>query len=230
MINLIDVGAGGRGKFERPWNPGNVNQRLLIDPFLRHPEDAAISDHFAFQDLLLYQNEREIYYKCCIAETESIKRLCVCRKKNCSSLLFPDRNYINYAHRNPKNYDVSRFQDFPCLRLDTIIERHGLKMDFLKTDTQGLDLEVIQSCGKYLTTDIIGLQVELWSVPFYKNIVLFHEADRWLKSQNFELIRFMRGMEKSRFFNDYLYIRYDFQKMDKINEIRWVYGCDLSLF
>ncbi|MDD5679104.1 MAG: FkbM family methyltransferase [Kiritimatiellae bacterium] len=60
-------------------------------------------------------------------------------------------------------------------------------IDFLKTDIEGADFEVIKSCENLLPR-VLMLQCELRFQPFYVGEPRFHEVDKYLHEHGFELI------------------------------------------
>jgi FkbM family methyltransferase len=78
----------------------------------------------------------------------------------------------------------------PTIRLDTFIGRVGIdKVDFLKIDTQGMDLAVVRSAGSRLR-DIarISLEVDVKPVPLYCGAPSKDEVVDFLKKSGFSLV------------------------------------------
>jgi len=77
------------------------------------------------------------------------------------------------------------------MRLDTFMDSVGLKrIDFLKVDAQGLDLEVVKSAGDRLA-DIARIQLEATIAP-YRQYVGAPEKSTivdFMESKGFRLVR-----------------------------------------
>jgi FkbM family methyltransferase len=78
----------------------------------------------------------------------------------------------------------------PTVRLDTLMNLLGIRsVDFLKIDTQGLDLAVLKSAGDRLR-DVakITLEVEVAPVPLYKGAASKDEVMAFLSAAGFDLV------------------------------------------
>ncbi len=82
----------------------------------------------------------------------------------------------------------------PTIRLDTFMDRMGIQtVDFLKIDTQGMDLAVVRSAGRRLR-DItkITLEVGVAAVPLYVGAPCKDEVLSFFDEAGFALV----GAEK----------------------------------
>jgi FkbM family methyltransferase len=78
----------------------------------------------------------------------------------------------------------------PAIRLDTFMEYANIdKVDYLKIDTQGTDLEVVKSLGKriYDVTRIM-LEVQVTDIPLYVDGTTEGEVKAYMASHGFKLI------------------------------------------
>jgi hypothetical protein len=80
--------------------------------------------------------------------------------------------------------------------LRDIINKSQQYIDFIKTDTQGNDLKVIKSLGKYIN-NVKKIQVEVQLQELYKNSPKKEDIVEYMNSNNFELIDVDYG-EKSK--------------------------------
>ncbi len=72
--------------------------------------------------------------------------------------------------------------------LPSMLSEHGVgHVDLLKTDLEGLDLEVLLACGRYLDRAYC-VQCELRFEPFFEGEPAFHEALAALHARGFELL------------------------------------------
>jgi len=77
----------------------------------------------------------------------------------------------------------------PTIRLDTFLNLVGIReIDFLKVDTQGMDLAVIKSAGNRLS-DIAKIKLEVWvsPQPIYSGTPSKHDVISYLHQRGFEL-------------------------------------------
>jgi FkbM family methyltransferase len=105
----------------------------------------------------------------------------------CSSLLEPRRDLIE-AYGLNKYYEPVSSSTVECERLPDLLKEIQIQtIDFLKTDLEGMDFAVIQTCEAMLP-DIVAIQCELRFQPFYSGEPHFHEVVSYLVERNFELI------------------------------------------
>ncbi len=94
-------------------------------------------------------------------------------------------------------------EEVPSYRLESILKLvpSYLDIEFLKVDTQGSDLEVVQSCGEQIQRiRKIMIEVQRWSerIPaLYEGQSGYDEAVCWLESQGFALNRDQSWCENS---------------------------------
>jgi FkbM family methyltransferase len=118
------------------------------------------------------------------AETTSLN---IMRADDLSSFLEPDTSHTDrFRDSNTTveeaRVEVRRLRDiFPKLR-----ERFGLKRPYLKMDTQGFDLKVIEGAGSVLS-EIVALQTEASVLPLYEGMPRYGETIEHLEGRGFEL-------------------------------------------
>lgn len=105
----------------------------------------------------------------------------------CSSLLPPDEEKIRFYGLEELFTKVSE-NPVETATLPELLAAEGIgRIDFLKTDIEGVDFEVIQSCEKLLP-GISALQCELRFDPFYHGEPPLHEVVAYLAARSFKLI------------------------------------------
>ena len=96
-----------------------------------------------------------------------------------------------------------------CITIDYFVDKNKIsKIDFLKIDTQGHSLEVLEGCKKTLESQIISiLQIEINFASFYKKNESLLEILNYLDKFNYKLFTIVNcdSEEIGNFF-------YDFQK------------------
>ena len=104
-----------------------------------------------------------------------------------SSLMDPDERLIaQYDIRN--KYVVDRVFDVKCITLPALLQDFGIQsVDYLKTDLEGLDFEVIQSMDQQLE-NVLCVQCEVRFQPFYVGEPYFFEIASYLDARGFEVI------------------------------------------
>ena len=104
-----------------------------------------------------------------------------------SSFLVPDPQLIQ-AYELEQYYELDAQLDIPCTTLPEMLESNGIKaIDFLKTDLEGLDYEVLTSAEQIVQKALV-VQSELRFQPFYKDEPTFYTVADYLTQQGLELI------------------------------------------
>lgn len=208
-INIIDIGSNGGliknfNKYVK-----NIGRIITADPL------ASSSD---------VNNKVNNVIKCCIFDREGIKPFYIYRKSACSSLFPVDYQQIS-KYRNRKDihdFDCTSVINVPCIRLDTVLADYdNTKFNYIKIDTQGADLNVVRSLGKYIE-NIIAIHIELYFVQFYQSISLFNEAESYLKSKGFLLFSGLR--KPNPVFGDFLFLRDSAKDTPEYDMILKIYG------
>jgi len=221
-INLIDVGCADY--LIKPWvdYSNNINFILGFD----------VSGTKKYHKQLKLKKIKHKIINKVIFDEERIRELYSCYKLQNSSLFYPNSEIVekfiikglakNKIERRKKDFTVKENIKVNCVRLDNTIVDLGVDFDFIKIDTQGADFNVLKSLGKFLDTQIIGIEAELFYKELYKGIALFHEVDSFLKEHNF--YKFKRfGCQKKKAYCEFLYIREDDAKKEKIKFIKNIY-------
>ena len=145
-----------------------------------------------------------------------------------SSFLTLNPNYSNFYMNDNSKFDYLLGESAFSIKQETMVTQSldDLAMsldlpqcDFLSLDTQGSELDILQSSVGTLR-NCVGLQLEVAFAEVYKGQPLFSDVDKFLRSQGFDFIRFkefqeyaplvngveIRG-EKMHFFADAIYFR-----------------------
>ncbi|MBI3365125.1 MAG: FkbM family methyltransferase [Ignavibacteriae bacterium] len=105
----------------------------------------------------------------------------------CSSFLRPNANLVSQYGLEDYFEDVAEV-DLECTTLEDLVNETGVEcIDFLKTDLEGLDLEVISSAPHIISRTLV-VQTEARFQPFFVGEPDFHEVVAYLKDIGFELI------------------------------------------
>lgn len=143
-------------------------------------------------------------------------------KEDSSSFNIPNYVIMKKTKKNKVyKYRVKSIDFIRCIRLDTIIDDLKIDFDFVKIDVQGDEYNVIKSLGRYLYAQIVGICVEVNYIENYKDIILREKVDKMLNKHNFYLCKKIGIIP--RVSGDYLYIRDDKKKKDKIKLIKKIY-------
>ena len=107
--------------------------------------------------------------------------LYITRNGGCSSLYEPNHEYLK-RFTNPQRFDVTERR-----AAETVPLAHfRLQPHFIKLDTQGSDLPILQGAGDVLDS-VIGIEIEVLFAELYKGQPFAGDIDTWLRSKEFEL-------------------------------------------
>lgn len=86
-------------------------------------------------------------------------------------------------------YEVKESLDVDCITLPEVLGSLDIKqVDFLKTDVEGEDFEIVKSLGEAITS-CSAVQMELYIEPFFENSEpSFFDAANYLQSLSFDLV------------------------------------------
>jgi len=107
----------------------------------------------------------------------------------CSSFLeFKDG--VGEMYGIEEHIKTKQIIELDCITVDNILQTNDIAtIDFLKTDIEGLDFEIIKSINHRLS-DINVIKSELRFQPLFKNEAPFYEICSYLAARGFELINF----------------------------------------
>jgi FkbM family methyltransferase len=106
---------------------------------------------------------------------------------DCSSFLEPKEDLIR-AYGLEDYFVPAGSVDVECVTLESLLEKCGIKrIDFLKTDLEGMDFEVLSSAPR-LIEQCLCIQCELRFQPFYEGEPHFYEVNRYLADRGFEVV------------------------------------------
>lgn len=179
---LIDVGANyGEFSYELL---NNFKEVFLIEPnpyLIKKLEDK-------------FKNRKEVkIYNFGINNKNSTKKFYI--SADTGSTLSSIKKQNKILKENLKKTNIVSTQNINFLRLDDFIKKNLRQQSsiFLKTDTQGNDLEVLKSIGKYLNK-IKYIKSEMSVIPLYQNQSSHWKILQFMKENNFEPIFFENGL------------------------------------
>lgn len=175
-IGLIDVGA--RGGISRKWAPLKGAIRAIgFEPDeaeCQRLNEAAGSDCL-YLPVALFNKKGQI-------------SLNITRKLACCSVLEPNYSLVN-RFLGAEDYEVTATAEINCNTLDEVIKTTDVKeVDFIKIDTQGSELQILQGAEETLNQHcVFGLEIEAEFSPLYKDQPLFADIDAFLRRKGFAL-------------------------------------------
>ncbi len=170
-ITLYDIGAEG--------GPNSIWDYDFIQIIGFEP------DKTEYEKLVSRKKSNEKYYNTALSGKEETIKINVCRKQNCSSILKPNRNYLN-EFLNPERFDIVGEYECTSTTIENIAKIDGRKIDILKVDTQGSELDILIGANQYIN-DVLFLEIETEFYYFYENQPTFSEIHSFMLKNGFRL-------------------------------------------
>ena len=182
-LTIVDVGAAG-GLHDRWSHLKTSINSILFEP---DPEE--------FKKLNLDQNNTSLVINSALSDQNKEVRFHVCKWQEVSSIYKPNLKVLS-KYQDADRFTVSKVITLQADSLNNLLEKERVtEVDFIKIDTQGSELEILQGASNFLD-GIIGLEVEVEFIKIYQDQPLFPEVDRFIESHGFSLIDMKRTFWK----------------------------------
>jgi FkbM family methyltransferase len=142
-----------------------------------------------------------------IASRHGEATLYVTAEPGMSSLLEPDVQVTRRFYLGNK-FTVESTINVPTVSLDEAAAQYGFgDACFLKLDTQGTELEILQSGARLVSESVLAVHVECAFHPFYKGQALFADVDAYLRQRGFVLVTLNRTNLRRASYRETIYSR-----------------------
>ena len=141
-----------------------------------------------FDALSRHQDERWQIFNFALGSSERLLDLHITHKTVFSSFL-PPNQYLSSSERFRETARVTRMETVPVKRLDDVFPEIKPVSDprvFLKLDTQGYDLEVLQG-AQHTIPLILGLQSEISSKAIYSGMPTHIESLKFIDALGYQI-------------------------------------------
>lgn len=176
---IVDVGASGG--IDPRWN----NYSSLCNAILFEP------DPREYKILEAKHKGNRIVLNTALSDRAKDIDFHLCKAQQVSSVYLPNREFLKEFY-NSERFEVTKTITMKADTLDNQLVINNIHdIDFIKLDTQGYELPILQGS---LTTlkNVIGIEVEVEFVPLYCDQPLFSEVDSFLRSMDYVLIDLKR--------------------------------------
>lgn len=172
-ITLVDVGSSGG--LQSNWKESEKFLKIIgFDPDLRSYVRGS-------------ENSKYINLECGLHNRTGEADFYLTRSKTKSSLMPPNFEFLS---KFPKSdfYEVIDKTKIKCDTLDNQLEHLGvLNVDFIKLDTQGSELHILEGARNTLASSVFGIEVEVEFSSMYENQPLFPDVDIFMRKLSFQL-------------------------------------------
>ncbi|MQF67086.1 FkbM family methyltransferase [SAR202 cluster bacterium AD-802-F09_MRT_200m] len=112
------------------------------------------------------------------------------KHRGCSSLLRPDLSSDWFSSYRPDEGEVEQTQSVEIMTIDDFAKERQARVEFLKVDTEGTELDVLKGGEHQVTENVMGVRVNVNFQPAYTGHQLFPEIHCFLASKDFILLNF----------------------------------------
>lgn len=180
-FTFIDVGA--MGGIPLKWN--NLLEVMKIIAFEPDPREFA----------KLVSNNKITYLNYALHSKSEDIRYYITQGHGKSSLYKPNMEILSQFN-DPERFQIVQEELIPAARVknvDSVLEENKIKdVDFIKLDTQGSELSILEGGVGNLVPKIFGAQIEVEFIEMYKNQPLFRNLDEFMDTKGFQLMDLRR--------------------------------------
>lgn len=132
-----------------------------------------------------------------LGNREGERDLNITQHRGCCSFLGIDPESEWFSRHRPGEGEIESVVRVKICTVDGFSSARGISPDFLKVDTEGTELEVLEGAEQRLLSSVMGVRVNVNFQPAYKGQALFPDIHCYLTGRNFFLLNmdyFGRGL------------------------------------
>lgn len=172
---LVDVGA--RGGPHRRWR--QLSENLMVFGFEPDEEE--------FRKLNEKAKKNYMYFPIALFDKKGTIDINITKYRGSSSVYLPHPSLLGRFFGSEGAEIIQKIK-VPCHTLEGLVKEENIPdVDFLKIDTEGSELKILEGAKELLKNQILGIEVELGFYPFHQNQPLFWEVDKYLRELGFIL-------------------------------------------
>lgn len=175
-LELVLADVGSAGGLNRRWKGAAALVRaLLFDP-REDPSAAPL------------EKGRHVIFPVGLGKVAGTARLNVTALGNMSSVLLPNTERLEAFRKKGEHTAIVSTSEMPVDTLDHIVAREHLRVDVLKVDTQGSELDILDGAQACLRESVFLAEVEVSFLERYRGQPLCHEVTAYMAARGFELL------------------------------------------
>jgi FkbM family methyltransferase len=177
-IISLDIGAQGGFNsdnfFSKKYN--TFFEPILVEPIKKEAEKLMLKNKYVIEKGIWSKKERKKIY-------------ILCDRLGSSSMYPPNPNYFdvhNIKKKDYKNYSITETIEVDCDSLNSSLKNLKIdKLDYLKIDTQGAELEILRGIGDYRPL-LIKIEAHIFSM--YQGVPAWNELLNYLYRLNYIVV------------------------------------------
>lgn len=178
-ISLVDIGAAG-GLQDR-WKPfSGFVDLVAVEPDPRAKESIEKLESTSLRSLHRVNSP--------LASTHRELNFYLCKHPRQSSVLRPNSKHFA-KYNDGHKWNVEKVENMSAITLDSALASK-IQPDFLKLDTQGSELDILQGATATLRS-CLGIEVEVEFREMYQSQPLFGDVSKFLIDNEFDFIDFV---------------------------------------
>ncbi len=175
---LADVGA--RGGLKKNWASAERHLRVLAFEPDEH-------EYTRLSETAAARGGASTVFHAALHNTHGPVRLHVAKDRGLSSIFEPNRAFLDRFPESGR-FDTTGVQEVAADTLDRLLSSRGISdVDFIKADTQGSELFVLEGAAGALASSVVGVEVEIEFTPIYAGQPLFAEVDAYMRRMGYFL-------------------------------------------
>jgi FkbM family methyltransferase len=169
---LADVGA--RGGLKKNWSAAERHLRVLgFEPDER--------EYRRLVDKAPAQDDSRTFFHAALHNRRGPITLHIAQDRGLSSIFRPNFPFLE-SFPDVDRFKTTDVQEVQADTLDNLLANRGLTdIDFIKADTQGSELFVLEGAALALGSSAVGAEVEVEFTPIYENQPLFADVDAYMR-------------------------------------------------
>ena len=140
-----------------------------------------------------------------LAKQDGSRSLNITSHRGCCSFLEVDPESEWFGRYRPGEGRVESQVQVKTCSIDGFAGSRGVDVDFLKVDTEGTELDVLEGAAEQLSSAVMGVRVNVNFLAAYKGQALFPAVHEYLTAQGFYLLNldyFGRGVPRHGLFRN----------------------------
>ena len=190
---FIDVGAMGGVSLKKWKEVLPIMKFVGFEPDCREFSKLENTQRIQYSNYLLHSKSQDL-------------TLYITRGRGKTSIFKPNIGFLS-RYEDPERFEVIKEETIPSSRvttLDSFMDENGISdIDFLKIDTQGSELSILQGGRDKALPGIFAIQTEAEFVELYHGQPLFRDIDAFMDTHGYQLIDLRRAYWKLKGYYDY---------------------------